>query len=197
MTTASDGTYRFDNVRLRQWTVTATDAQGRMRGLAKNVPVTGNGQVATANLTLVGLGTVTGRVLNPDNSSAPISFSEFNEQVVTDQIKSVAMSGNRIEGQFKNGTQFSTQIPEDHTGLTQRMLDHKVDVRVRPDGDNITLLSIFINWFPMLLFVAVMIFLMRQMQAGGGKAMGFGKSRAKMLTERQGRVTFEDVAGVD
>ena len=59
------------------------------------------------------------------------------------------------------------------------------------------MLSVFINWFPMLLFVAVMIFLMRQMQAGGGKAMGFGKSRAKMLTERQGRVTFEDVAGVD
>jgi cell division protease FtsH len=128
---------------------------------------------------------------------APISFSEFNEQIVGDQVKSVNMSGNRIEGQFKNGTTFSTQIPDDHDGLTQRLLDHKVDVRVRPDGDNITLLSIFINWFPMLLFVAVMIFLMRQMQAGGGKAMGFGKSRAKMLTERQGRVTFDDVAGVD
>jgi cell division protease FtsH len=128
---------------------------------------------------------------------APISFSEFNEQIVGEQVRSVNMSGNRIEGQFKNGTTFSTQIPDDHAGLTQRLLDHKVDVRVRPDGDNITLLSVFINWFPMLLFVAVMIFLMRQMQAGGGKAMGFGKSRAKMLTERQGRVTFEDVAGVD
>jgi cell division protease FtsH len=128
---------------------------------------------------------------------ASISFSEFNEQIVTDQVKSINMSGNRVEGQFKNGMSFSTQVPDDHAGLTQRLLDHKVDVRVRPDGENITLLSIFINWFPMLLFVAVMIFLMRQMQAGGGKAMGFGKSRAKMLTERQGRVTFEDVAGVD
>ena len=128
---------------------------------------------------------------------ASISFSEFNEQIVTDQVKTVNMSGNRVEGQFKNGMSFSTQIPDDHAGLTQRLLDHKVDLRVRPEGDNITLLSIFINWFPMLLFVAVMIFLMRQMQAGGGKAMGFGKSRAKMLTERQGRVTFEDVAGVD
>jgi cell division protease FtsH len=128
---------------------------------------------------------------------ASISFSEFNEQIVTDQVKTVNMSGNRVEGQFKNGMSFSTQVPDDHAGLTQRLLDHKVDLRVRPEGDNITLLSIFINWFPMLLFVAVMIFLMRQMQAGGGKAMGFGKSRAKMLTERQGRVTFEDVAGVD
>ena len=70
VTTAADGTYRFDNVRLRTWTVTAADAQGRKRGLAKNVPVTANGQVVTANMTLIGLGTVTGRVLNPDNSSA-------------------------------------------------------------------------------------------------------------------------------
>jgi cell division protease FtsH len=127
---------------------------------------------------------------------APISFSEFNQQVVGDQIKTVNISGTHVEGQFKNGTQFSTDIPDD-PNLTQRLLDHNVDIKVRPEGDNITLLSVFINWFPMLLFVAVMIFLMRQMQAGGGKAMGFGKSRAKMLTERQGRVTFEDVAGVD
>src|SRR5882672_8547800 len=127
---------------------------------------------------------------------APISFSEFNQQVVADQIKTVNISGTHVEGQFKNGTQFATDIPDD-PNLTQRLLDHNVDIKVRPEGDNITLLSVFINWFPMLLFVAVMIFLMRQMQAGGGKAMGFGKSRAKMLTERQGRVTFEDVAGVD
>jgi cell division protease FtsH len=125
-----------------------------------------------------------------------ISFSEFNQQVVTDQVKSVTMAGPHVDGQFKNGTQFATEIPSD-PGLTQRLLEHNVDIKVQPDGDNITLLSVFINWFPMLLFVAVMIFLMRQMQAGGGKAMGFGKSRAKMLTERQGRVTFEDVAGVD
>jgi cell division protease FtsH len=126
----------------------------------------------------------------------PISYSEFNQQVVADGIKSVNIAGTHVEGAFKNGTQFATDIPDD-PALTSRMLEHNVDIKVRPEGDNITLLSVFINWFPMLLFVAVMIFLMRQMQAGGGKAMGFGKSRAKMLTERQGRVTFEDVAGVD
>ena len=98
---------------------------------------------------------------------------------------------------YKNGALFATELPDEHTGLTQRMLDHGVDVHARADGDNITLLSVFINWFPMLLFLGLMIFMFRQMQAGGGKAMGFGKSRAKMLTERQGRVTFEDVAGVD
>jgi len=133
---------------------------------------------------------------NRQGARTPISFSEFNQQVVADGIKTVNIAGTHVEGQFKNGTQFSTDIPDDPS-LTSRLLEHNVDIKVRPEGDNITLLSVFINWFPMLLFVAVMIFLMRQMQAGGGKAMGFGKSRAKMLTERQGRVTFEDVAGVD
>ena len=60
-----------------------------------------------------------------------------------------------------------------------------------------SLVGIFVNWFPMLLLIGVWVFFLRQMQSGGGKAMGFGKSRAKLLTERQGRVTFEDVAGVD
>jgi len=135
---------------------------------------------------------------NQRQGRSSLSFTEFNEQVVTDAVKSVTVGGRHIEGQMKNGAQFTTEIPENENGgITQRMLDHKVDVRSRPEGDNITLLSIFLNWFPMLFLFAVMIYVMRQMQAGGGKAMGFGKSRAKMLTERQGRVTFEDVAGVD
>jgi cell division protease FtsH len=76
--------------------------------------------------------------------------------------------------------------------------DHNVNVTVQRADDGMpTLMSVFINWFPMLLLIAVWVFFLRQMQAGGGKAMGFGKSRAKLLTERQGRVTFEDVAGVD
>jgi cell division protease FtsH len=131
----------------------------------------------------------------PGRSS--LTYTEFNQQVTSDSVRNVTISGRHIEGQLKNGTQFSTEMPENDTAITSRMLEHNVDIRVRPDGDNITLLSIFLNWFPMLFLFAVMIYVMRQMQAGGGKAMGFGKSRAKMLTERQGRVTFEDVAGVD
>jgi len=74
----------------------------------------------------------------------------------------------------------------------------KINVTVKPADDGVpSLMGIFINWFPMLLLIAVWIFFLRQMQSGGGKAMGFGKSRAKLLTERTGRVTFEDVAGVD
>jgi cell division protease FtsH len=131
----------------------------------------------------------------PGRSS--LTYTNFNQQVMNDQVASVSISGRHIEGELKNNTRFSTEIPENDAGIMQRMLDHGVNISVRPDGDNITLLSIFLNWFPMLFLFAVMIYVMRQMQAGGGKAMGFGKSRAKMLTERQGRVTFEDVAGVD
>ena len=134
---------------------------------------------------------------NQRQGRSSLSYTEFNQQVVSDSVKEVNISGRHIEGQMKNGAQFTTEIPENDSGITDRMVQHNVNVRVRPEGDNITLLSIFLNWFPMLFLFAVMIYVMRQMQAGGGKAMGFGKSRAKMLTERQGRVTFEDVAGVD
>ena len=65
------------------------------------------------------------------------------------------------------------------------------------DDSSPSLIQILISWFPMLLLIGVWIFFMRQMQGGGGKAMGFGKSRARMLTEKSGRVTFEDVAGID
>src|SRR5258706_11837775 len=127
---------------------------------------------------------------------APISFSEFNQQVVGDQIKTVNIAGTHVEGQFKNGTQFATDIPDDPS-LTSRLLEHNVDIKVRPEGDNITLLSVFINWFPMLLFVAVMIFLMRQMQAGSGKTMGFGKSRAQELSQPAEPPKVEDGSVAD
>jgi len=134
---------------------------------------------------------------NQRQGRSPLSYTAFNQQVMADAVKEVSISGRHIEGAMKNGGQFTTEMPENDAAIVQKMVDHNVDVRVRPEGDNITLLSIFLNWFPMLFLFAVMIYVMRQMQAGGGKAMGFGKSRAKMLTERQGRVTFEDVAGVD
>jgi cell division protease FtsH len=113
-------------------------------------------------------------------------------------VRSVTIRGNRVEGFYKNNAKFTTNTPANDNGLVPRLLEHRVDIQVQPeDGEMPTLLSVFINWFPMLLIAAIWIFFIRQMQSGGGKAMGFGKSRAKMLTERQGRVTFDDVAGVD
>jgi cell division protease FtsH len=125
------------------------------------------------------------------------NFTEFNQQVVQGAVKKVTIQGDQIKYALSNGQTYTTYAPND-PGLVSRMLEHNVGINVQPGDDGMpTLMSVFINWFPMLLLIGVWIFFLRQMQAGGGKAMGFGKSRAKLLTERTGRVTFEDVAGVD
>ena len=88
-------------------------------------------------------------------------------------------------------------MPQD-AGLVDRLNEKRVEIIAKPSKDGVpSLISVFVSWFPMLLLIAVWIFFMRQMQSGGGKAMGFGKSKAKLLTERHGRVTFDDVAGID
>ncbi|MDE3116374.1 MAG: ATP-dependent zinc metalloprotease FtsH, partial [Pseudomonadota bacterium] len=130
-------------------------------------------------------------------TASAVSFTEFNREVVQGAVKKVTIQGNEIRGELSTGQAFVTYAPDD-PNLVQRMLDHNVSINVQPVDDGMpTLMSIFINWVPFLLLIGVWIFFMRQMQSGGGKAMGFGKSRAKLLTERTGRVTFEDVAGVD
>jgi cell division protease FtsH len=126
-----------------------------------------------------------------------INFTEFNQQVSDGNVKDVTIQNDQIDGHFENGSAFTTYQPND-PNLVQKLLTKNVVINAKPAEDgSINLMSIFINWFPMLLLIGVWVFFLRQMQSGGGKAMGFGKSRAKMLTERQGRITFEDVAGVD
>ncbi len=127
-----------------------------------------------------------------------MDFTEFNRQVDDGNVKSVTIQSQQLEGQLMNGKQFTSYAPPNDAALVPKLLDKHVIITAKPaDDGNLNLVSIFVNWFPMLLLIAVWVFFLRQMQAGGGKAMGFGKSRAKMLTERQGRITFEDVAGVD
>ncbi|HEX3809210.1 MAG TPA: ATP-dependent zinc metalloprotease FtsH [Rhizomicrobium sp.] len=130
-------------------------------------------------------------------ATSAMNFTEFNEHVTHNEVRTVTIQGNQISGQLTTGQQFTTYTPDDPS-LVGRLLEHKVGINAKPTDDgSFSLMSVFINWFPMLLLIGVWIFFLRQMQSGGGKAMGFGKSRAKLLTERTGRVTFEDVAGVD
>ena len=132
------------------------------------------------------------------SSATAVNYSDFYDQVVAGNVKTVAIQGDQIQGTFKNNTQFTTTQPASDPSLMQQLHDHHVGVSIAADDRNsVSLLGVLINWFPFLLVIAAWIFIIRQMQSGGGKAMGFGKSRAKLLTERQGRVTFEDVAGVD
>lgn len=129
--------------------------------------------------------------------SRELSFTEFMASVEGNEVSSVTIQGNNISGKTRDGSQFRTYAPDDPT-LVNTLRSNGVDIKAVPRSDGeTTLWSILISWFPMLLLIGVWIFFMRQMQGGGGKAMGFGKSRAKLLTERQGRVTFEDVAGID
>ena len=130
-------------------------------------------------------------------AAQPVTYSKFTELVLQNQVKKVTFQGEGVKGEMANGQPFTTTVPNNDTTLWPTLKAHNVDTAVTPADDGINFISILVNWFPMLLIFGVWVFFLRQMQSGGGKAMGFGKSRAKLLTERQGRVTFEDVAGVD
>src|SRR5918996_135866 len=126
-----------------------------------------------------------------------ISFSQLLNEVEGGSIQDVTIAGNQITGHFTDGRTFQTYAPND-PNLVDKLNKKGVKITAKPSEDDVpSIMGMLLNWFPMLLLIAVWIFFMRQMQSGSGRAMGFGKSRAKMLTERQGRVTFEDVAGVD
>ena len=111
-------------------------------------------------------------------------------------VQAVVIQGYNIQGKYKSGEQFRTFAPDDPE-LVKSLRAKAVEIAAKPGDESPWYMSLLLNWFPMLLLIGVWIFFMRQMQVGGGKAMSFGKSRAKLLTENQHRVTFRDVAGVD
>ncbi len=130
--------------------------------------------------------------------SSPMEYSQFIEKVKQGQVEKVTIQGRNIHGNLKGGGKFKTYAPAD-PGLIGDLLAHGVAIDAKPQDEQSLLLTIFINWFPLLLLIGVWIFFMRQMQGGGGGrgAMSFGKSKARMLTEEQNKTTFEDVAGVE
>src|SRR5665811_455455 len=126
-----------------------------------------------------------------------ISFSQLLSEVDGGNVQDVTIAGSQITGHFTDGRIFQTYAPND-PNLVERLNSKNVKITAKPSEEDVpSLMGVLVSWFPMLLLIAVWIFFMRQMQAGGGRAMGFGKSKAKLLTEKSGRVTFEDVAGVD
>ncbi len=131
-------------------------------------------------------------------TSAPeLAFSQFLAEVEAGQVDEVTIQGNAISGKYTSGAPFTTYAPDD-PDLVKTLRAHNVRITAAPDERGMSpIWSALISWFPMLLLIGIWVFFMRQMQSGGGKAMGFGKSRARLLTERQGRVTFDDVAGID
>ena len=128
----------------------------------------------------------------------PIEYSQFIQRVKQGEVERVLIRDHEVLGKLKDGKEFMTYAPDD-PGLIGDLLQNGVVVSVKPREEQSLLLTIFINWFPLLLLVGVWIFFMRQMQGGvGGRgAMSFGKSKARMLSEEQNKTTFDDVAGVE
>jgi len=124
-----------------------------------------------------------------------VNFSEFLDLVKKGEVSEVLIQGDNVQGMLMNGRQFKTYNPG-YTKLIEDLREKDVIITGEEEAQS-PWTTILISWFPMIIIIAIWIFLMRQMQAGGGKAMSFGKSRARLLTEQQQKFTFEDVAGID
>ncbi|MEW5729605.1 MAG: ATP-dependent zinc metalloprotease FtsH [Pseudomonadota bacterium] len=134
---------------------------------------------------------------SPQRGVGQTAFSDFIGEVESGRVSDVTIQGYTITGHYSDGRAFTTYMPPE-ANIVPKLREGNVRITaVPPADDQPTLWGILVSWFPMLLLIGVWIFFMRQMQSGGGKAMGFGKSKARLLTEKQGRVTFEDVAGID
>jgi cell division protease FtsH len=136
---------------------------------------------------------------NPQNiqQKNDISFSEFLKEVDNGRVAQVNIEGNSISGILSDGKNFTTYAPND-PNLVEKLSNKGVGITATPTEDKMpSLLGVLLSWFPMLLLIGVWIFFMRQMQGGRGGAMGFGRSKAKLMSDSKKKVTFPDVAGVD
>ncbi len=132
----------------------------------------------------------------PKNSQEGVIYSDFIAAVEQGQVIEVSIQGDNITGKFLNGKSFKTYAPKD-AGVVPLLKEKNVRISAKPVEDSPWYMTVLISWFPTILLIAIWIFFMRQMQSGGGKAMSFGKSRARLMTDRSKKVTFNDVAGID
>lgn len=125
-----------------------------------------------------------------------LPFSEFVVHVEQGQVDSVTLTGNEIAGLLKNGDRIQTYAPPQYEGLANTLLERDVQITAK-EATASPWATLMYSWAPVLLIIGFWIFFMRQMQSGGNKALSFGKSRAKMSSSTQKKMTFKDVAGVD
>lgn len=131
-----------------------------------------------------------------EQSKESVSYTVFMSALDDGRVQEVVIQGANIEGVYSDGTHFKTFTPSD-PNLISELRERNIVIEARPEEDRSFWMTMLVSWGPILLLIAVWIFFMRQMQGGGGKAMNFGKSRARLLSDTQGMVTFKDVAGVD
>jgi cell division protease FtsH len=129
-------------------------------------------------------------------NKATLTYSQFIELVKSEKVKSVTLQGDEITGEQKDGPPFKSYSPSD-PDLVKLLQKKGVEITAKPKDDSPWYTTLLVSWLPMLVLVGIWIFFMRQMQSGGGKAMSFGKSRARLMTESSVKVTFKDVAGIE
>lgn len=132
----------------------------------------------------------------PQSGLERVPYTEFMNRVDKGQVLSVTIQGHTLTGKVAEGKSLVTYAPQD-PGLVNKLMEKKVEIKAEPPEEQPWYMALLVSWFPMLLLIGVWIFFMRQMQSGGGKAMSFGRSRARMLNQEGARITFDDVAGVD
>ncbi len=133
----------------------------------------------------------------PLSSQSDVIFSEFMDQVESGKISEVTIQGDRVSGKYIDGSSFQTMTPSKDQDLVRVLREKGVRIVVVPPEQTSWYMNILISWFPMILLLGIWIFFMRQMQSGGGKALSFGKSKARLMNEDKNKITFKDVAGVD
>ncbi|MBI2880579.1 MAG: ATP-dependent metallopeptidase FtsH/Yme1/Tma family protein [Candidatus Tectomicrobia bacterium] len=136
------------------------------------------------------------QIFRPRMTESEIGFSEFARAVEEARVLEVMLQGDNVRGRYVNGQYFRTYLPKDH-GLIPLLRKKNVNIRVEPPDQGSWYTNLLLSWLPMLLLLGVWIFFMRQMQTGGTKALSFGKSRARLLSDQKKKATFRDVAGVD
>ena len=132
----------------------------------------------------------------PKTAQIDVIYSDFLSYVDKAQVTEVTIQGDNISGRLSSGKSFKTYAPKD-AGVIALLKEKGVRISAKPVEDSPWYMTILVSWLPMLLLIGVWIFFMRQMQGGGGKAMAFGKSRARLVTDKSKKVTFADVAGIE
>ncbi len=125
-----------------------------------------------------------------------IIYSDFINHIEKGQVMEVTIQGERVMGKLIDGRSFKSYAPRD-ADLVSLLKEKGVRIAAKPAEESPWYMTILISWFPMLILIGIWIFFMKQMQAGGGKALSFGKSRARLMTDKSKKVTFKDVAGID
>ena len=132
----------------------------------------------------------------PQPPQYKLNYTELLSKVEQGEVMAVKIQGDKITGVLVNDQRFTSYAPDD-PGFVDKLVKNNVQVEAQPKEDAPWYMTLLVSWFPMLLLIGVWIFFMRQMQGGGGKAMSFGRSKAKMISQESTQVTFADVAGVD